>query len=208
MSSDLAASCQSLLLRVEQLEARARRWRSAATAVLSLALAGLAAPVGCAPGTAEAGGAAASRNDELAVADVLEARSFVLRNAAGGVAATLDTDPDGAPRFVLFGSPGVPSVEIWGNPSESFLRINAGEEQRIWLGGSRAGGVATMTFYGRDNKVMLTAATESDLTSLYLHGAANDKGITHNIGLFMPPNDNASLTMRTPALEKKVWTLD
>ena len=78
----------AIVRRVETLEAEVRRWRRAATA---LVLAGVAV---------------ASIGATIPRGRIVEARKFVLRDAAGRVRAELGLMRDGEPRMVLLDARG------------------------------------------------------------------------------------------------------
>ncbi|MBC8328888.1 MAG: hypothetical protein ISR76_07955 [Planctomycetes bacterium] len=182
--------------RIDALESANRRLRFAGSLLLVLAVAGClgGAAVGAKPTQAEASlpGAGA----------VVEADAFVLRDGKGGVAARLEVGEAG-PRLVLYGEPDKPGVVLQAHPFGSEIRMEANGVPRVQLEASAHASIARLSFWDDANRVMLQALTESGLSSVFLLGETNAKGVRANLGMVMPPEGEPRITMRTADLKVK-----
>lgn len=188
------ASLRSIEQRLHSLESANRRLRVAAAGLLAVAIA-----AGCLD---SGGGDDHQSVPTAASAGIVEADAFVLRDGKGGVAARLELGETG-PRLVLYGEPEVAGAILQADPFGSELRLDAKGKRRLHLEASAHANLARLSFADDAGRTMLQALTESGLSSVFLLGEANDKGVRAQIGLMMPPAGAPQLTMRTSDLQMR-----
>lgn len=190
------ANLRSIEQRLHSLESANRRLRVVATGLLAVAIV-----AGC----LDSGGGdppQAMPAPAPGVAGIVEADAFVLRDGKGGVAARLELGETG-PRLVLYGEPEVAGAILQADPFGSELRLDAKGKRRLHLESSAHANLARLSFADDAGRTMLQALTESGLSSVFLLGEANDKGVRAQIGLMMPPAGAPQLMMRTSDLKMR-----